>query len=86
MPLASLLLDFPVLSCLEADEMLHSSTMESSLSLILPFLTQAVAATVAVPQPIGPDPRQWQQTEDFPEGTGLTHDQASTLLSGKGFH
>ena len=40
----------------------------------------------AVPQPIGPDPLLWQQTEDFPEGTRLTHDQADLLLSGRGFH
>ena len=39
-----------------------------------------------MPQPIGPDPLLWQQTEDFPEGTRLTHDQADLLLSGRGFH
>lgn len=39
-----------------------------------------------VPQPIGPDPLEWQQTEDFPEGTRLTIDQADLLLSGRGFH
>ncbi len=47
------------------------------------------AAAEPVPikaQPIGPDPNKWQQTQDFPEGTRLTHDQAVLLLSGKGFH
>ncbi|DBA76724.1 TPA: hypothetical protein ACH3X2_008756 [Trebouxia sp. C0005] len=47
------------------------------------------AAAEPVPikaQPIGPDPSKWQQTQDFPEGTRLTHDQAVLLLSGKGFH
>ncbi|KAL0033335.1 hypothetical protein WJX77_004080 [Trebouxia sp. C0004] len=37
-------------------------------------------------QPTGPDPTKWQQTQDFPEGARLTHDQAVLLLSGKGIH
>ncbi|KAL3152063.1 hypothetical protein ABBQ32_001174 [Trebouxia sp. C0010 RCD-2024] len=42
--------------------------------------------SVEKPQPIGPDPRDFQQTKDFPPGTRLTHDQAALLLSGRGFH
>ena len=47
---------------------------------------QAAVAEPVKPQPIGPDPTKWQQTQDFPEGTRLTHDEASLLLSGLGFH
>ncbi|KAL3142765.1 hypothetical protein ABBQ38_003065 [Trebouxia sp. C0009 RCD-2024] len=41
---------------------------------------------VEKPQPIGPDPHDFQQTKDFPPGTRLTHDQAALLLSGRGIH
>ena len=47
---------------------------------------QAAVAEPATPQPIGPDPTKWQQTQDFPEDTRLTHGEASLLLSGLGFH
>lgn len=41
---------------------------------------------VEQPQPIGPDPRDFQQTKDFLPGTRLTRSQAVLLLSGRGFH
>lgn len=65
-----------------------SSATTTSNGAIRDGSTKAAAAepVPVKPQPIGPDPARWQQTQDFPEGTRLTHDQAVLLLSGKGFH
>ena len=43
------------------------------------------AVVAKKPQPIGPGPRDYQQTKDFPPGTRLTKEQAALLLSGRGF-
>ena len=51
-----------------------------SLCYVLALQARAHVLAPGLAQPIGPDPQEYQQTEDFPDGGRLTIDQSNAPL------